>query len=68
MIKSEYKDMMNVLIMKGEAVKKAKYQLDKLRGADRASFIIAAEIYETELREYENLRTLFDKVMTEEEC
>ena len=69
MLKSEYKNMRRVLMMKNEAVNKAKYQVDKLRGSsNRSSFIIALEIYETELREYENLKSLFERVMTEEEC
>ena len=69
MLKSEYKNMRSVLMMKNEAVNKAKYQVDELRGSsDRSSFIIALEIYETELREYENLKSLFERVMTEEEC
>ena len=69
MLKSEYKNMRSVLMMKNEAVNKAKYQVDKLRGSsNRSSFIIALEIYETELREYENLKSLFERVMTEGEC
>ena len=67
MCNSEYRAIRNVLVMKGEAVEKAHDEVNKLRGADRASFIIAVEIYEKELREYEHLKQMFSEFITEGE-